>query len=46
MIKIVGFFWLFVVVIAVAGFIWLGLMDVSVEVQNVVIDIPTETVLK
>lgn len=46
MIKIVGFFWLFIVFIAVAGFIWLGMMDVPVAVQNVVIDIPTETVLK
>lgn len=46
MVKIVGYFWLLVVIVAVAGFIWLGMIDVPVDTQNVVIDIPTETLLK
>ena len=46
MIKIIGFFWLFVFIAAIAGFVWLGLTDVSVDQKNVVIEIPNEEFLK
>ena len=46
MIKIIGYFWLFVFVAAIAGFIWLGLTDVPVQQQDVVIEIPTAEILK
>lgn len=46
MIKIIGLFWLCVLIAAIAGFVWLGLTDVSVKQQNVVIEIPNEELLK
>tara|TARA_B100000508_G_C11384268_1_gene240149 strand:- start:278 stop:418 length:141 start_codon:yes stop_codon:yes gene_type:complete len=46
MIKIIGFFWLFVFIAAIAGFVWLGLTDIPVQQQNVVIEIPNEELLK
>lgn len=46
MIKIVGFFWLFVLIAAIAGFIWLGLTDVPFEQKDVVIDIPNKELMK
>ncbi len=46
MIKIIGYFWLFILVAAIAGFIWLGIMDVPVKQQDVIIEIPATEVLK
>ena len=46
MIKIVGYFWLLVLFAAVSGFVWLGLTDVPMKQQRVVIDIPVEEVIK
>lgn len=46
MIKIIGFFWLFVFIAAIAGFIWLGLTDVPIQQQDVVIEIPNAEILK
>jgi len=45
MVKIVGFFWLFVLILAIAGFIWLGMIDVPIEAQNAVIEIPVQDVI-
>ncbi|MEM9468669.1 MAG: hypothetical protein AAF988_00745 [Pseudomonadota bacterium] len=44
--KLIGLFWLFVFLGAIAGVIWLGFADIPVEQQNVVIDIPAEDVLQ
>lgn len=46
MIKIIGFFWLFVFIAAIAGFIWLGLTDIPLPEENVVIEIPTDEIIK
>lgn len=46
MIKVVGYFWLLVLLAAIGGFVWLGLTDVPVKQQNVVIDLPVEEVIK
>jgi hypothetical protein len=46
MIKMIGFFWLLVFVAAIVGFVWLGLTDIPVPQQNVVIEIPNEEFLK
>ena len=42
MVKIVGYFWLFVLLAGIAGFVWLGLTDVPVAVEQQTITIPAQ----
>ena len=46
MIKLIGYFWLVVLIAAIGGFIWLGMTDIPVKQQDVVIEIPNEELIK
>lgn len=46
MMKLIGYFWLAVFIALIAGFIWLGLTNVPVKQQDVVIEIPNEEIIK